>query len=274
MVKLVAEIGINHNGYLDAARNLIDCAVDAGFNYVKFQKRTPELCVPADQKDIIRETPWGSMKYIDYRKRLEFGLAEYDYINGYCEKKGIGWFASAWDMESAKFLHNTGCDIVKIPSAKITDTDLLVYCRSQFKTLIISTGMSDEKEIRKAHFTGKPNVIMHSVSIYPTSPDEVCLRYIEWLKKCYDCDEIGYSGHEEGTDLSVAAVACGATWIERHITMHKEEWGSDHKVSIDPPEMRELVIKIRDIEKALKNGFSPRNVLEREKIKRIQLRGE
>ncbi len=272
-ITLVAEIGINHNGYLDRAKLLIDHAVDAGFDFVKFQKRTPALCVPEKQKNTMKETPWGQMKYIDYRERLEFGFLEYESIKEYCEKKNIEWFASAWDIPSAQFLRRLGRKIIKIPSAKLTDIDLIKYCREKFPWLIISTGMSTEAEIQKAYVEGQPNVIMHSVSIYPTKVEDSMLNYIRWLKNKYPVNEIGYSGHEEGTDLSVAAVACGATWIERHITLDKNSWGSDQLMSLEYSDMRELVKKIRMVEKALTDGYSQRIVLEGEKMKKEQLRG-
>lgn len=272
-IKIVGEIGINHNGSVSLATDLIDAAVDAGFNYVKFQKRDPDISTPFSQKEVIKKTPWGNMRYIDYKKRIEFDRIDYDYISQYCKKRNIGWFASVWDMSSAKFLYDMNCSIVKIPSAKLTDLDLLRYCRQRFEYVIMSTGMSTEEEIRHSYIIGKPDVLMHSVSIYPTNFDNVNLKYISWLKNNYHCKEVGYSGHEEGIDLSTAAAACGATWIERHITLNKNYWGSDHIVSIIPSEMKEMVLRIRNVEKALIGEYAPRKLLEGEKLKRKQLRG-
>lgn len=271
---IVGEIGINHNGSLETALKLIDVASDMGFDYVKFQKRSPQHCVPDSQKDVIRKTPWGDMKYIEYRERMEFGLAEYLYIKEYCEDKNIGWFASAWDVPSAMFLHDFGCEIIKIPSAKLTDNSLLRFCSSHFENRILSTGMSTEAEIWNAYKIINPTVIMHSISIYPTRIEDSRLKYITWLKDHFVCDAIGYSGHEQGVDLSIAAMVCGATWIERHITLDKKLWGSDHTVSIEPKEMEVMVKRIRQMEKIFDDGYAPRKLLGEEKIKRRQLRGE
>jgi len=272
MIKIIAEIGINHNADIKIAKKLIDIAVIAGFDYVKFQKRNPDKCVPKEQKKVIKDTPWGKIEYINYKHRLEFGIDEYREINRYCKEKEIGWFASAWDIDSAEFLKGFN-DIVKIPSPLITDLELLKYCRDNFKTVIISTGMSFEFEIERAVKAGNPDVIMHCNSSYPAKISELRLQYIKWLKDKYPDREIGYSGHEFGLTTTMAAVAVGAEWIERHITLDRMMWGSDHLSSVEPIGMIKLIKGIRDIEKSL-TGYGERDILDSELEKRKSLRGE
>ena len=272
MIKVIAEIGINHNADIKIAKKLIDIAVIAGFDYVKFQKRNPDKCVPKEQKKVKRDTPWGKIEYINYKHRLEFGIDEYREINRYCKEREIGWFASAWDIDSAEFLKEF-CDIVKIPSPLITDLELLKYCRDNFKTVIISTGMSFEFEIERAVKAGNPDVIMHCNSSYPAKISELRLQYIKWLKDKYPDRDIGYSGHEFGLTTTMAAVAVGAEWIERHITLDRMMWGSDHLSSVEPIGMIKLIKGIRDIEKSL-TGYGERDILDSELEKRKSLRGE
>lgn len=269
-MKTIAEIGINHNGDLDIAKRLIDIAAFSGFDYVKFQKRTPHKCVPEHKKDEIRKTPWGEITYLQYRHMVEFGVDEYSEINEYCQSRGIEWFASVWDLESAKFMSQF-TDIVKIPSALITDLDLIKYCRNHFETLIISTGMSTEEEIREAVKVGMPNVLMHTNSTYPAPVDELNLLYIKWLKHAYG-REVGYSGHEYGIETTYAAAALGATWIERHITVDRYMWGSDQLSSVEPEGMIKLVKGLKNIEKSM-GTYGPRKVLQSEMSKRRDLRG-
>ena len=249
MIKIVAEIGINHNGDLNIAKKLIDLAYVAGCDYVKFQKRTPDKCVPEHKKHEHKDTPWGTMTYLEYKHRLEFTRDEYEQIDVYCNERGIGWFASVWDMESAWFMSRF-CDIAKIPSALITDYKLLTYTRSLFKTVIMSTGMSTEQEIEDAVALCRPDVIMHTHSAYPAPVDELRLEHITYLKNKYEC-KTGYSGHEHGLSTTYATVALGIDWIERHITLDHDMWGSDHKSSVDPVGVIKLVRTIRDIEKAM-----------------------
>lgn len=253
-VKTIAEIGINHNGDLDHAIKLIDASVLAGFDYVKFQKREPDVCVPEEQKGVMRQTPWGEMTYLDYKKRIEFGKKEYDVIFKYCEEKGIGCFASVWDEPSVEFMsHYT--NITKIGSATITDIPVIKKARGLNEVLILSTGMSTEKEIEEAVWASVPNVIMHTNSTYPCPVEELNLEYITWLKdKWSDLIpgvEIGYSGHEFGLATTFASVALGSTWIERHVTLDRTLWGSDQKSSVEPTGMIKLIKGIRDIERAM-----------------------
>lgn len=270
MISIIAEIGINHNGNIDNAFKLIDIAKVAGCDYVKFQKRTPELCVPEHKKSEPKLTPWGNTTYLGYKEQIEFGIDEYEQIDQYCHDKKIGWFASVWDIKSAEFMKSF-TDIVKIPSALINNFELLSYCRENFKTVIISTGMSTETEIEKAIKISEPTVIMHTNSSYPSKVDELNLNYIKWLKERYPLQQIGYSGHEFGLTTTFATVSLGAKWIERHVTLDHEMWGSDQKASVDPVGLFKLVRGIRDIEKAM-TGYCPRDVFESEKSKRNDLR--
>ena len=271
MTKIIAEIGINHNGSINIAKDLIDLSKVAGCDYVKFQKRTPDICVPEAQKSKMRVTPWGEMTYIDYKKRIEFEEEQYDYLFDYCRKIGIGCFASVWDNPSVDFMSKY-TDITKIPSALITNHELCSYAREKNDFLIVSTGMSTEEEIEKNVDICSPDVIMHTNSSYPSKVEELNLNYIKWLANKYPQSEIGYSGHEYGLVTTFAAVALGCTWVERHITLDRNMWGSDHKSSIEPSGLIKLVKGIRDIEKSLGSG-GPRQVLGSELDKRKSLRG-
>jgi len=270
MINIVADIGINHNGDMAIVKILIDVCSAAGVNYIKFQKRNPDKCVPEKQKQIHRDTPWGEIPYIEYRHKLEFNLKEYKEIDTYCKLKNIKWFASVWDLDSAKFMLDF-VDIIKIPSAKIIDFELIRYCRSNFKTLIISTGMSTEEEIEKCIFECDPDIIMHCNSSYPADIKELNLNYINWLKKKYFRKEIGYSGHEFGLVTTFATASMGVSWIERHITLDRMLWGSDQLSSIEPSGLFKLVRGIRDIEQALGKSFK-REILNSELQKRKELR--
>jgi len=270
MIKLIAEIGINHNGSIDDAKKLIDVASIAGFDYVKFQKRAPDICVPESQKLKPKSTPWGEMSYIDYKHRIEFSIDQYRYLSSYSKSKGIEMFASVWDQQSATYMASI-MSIVKIPSALITDRNLLIACRKLYEYVIISTGMSTEKEIEIAVELGKPDCIMHTNSSYPAAVEELNLDYITWLRRKYPKIEIGYSGHEFGLTTTYAASVMGVSWIERHVTLDHNLWGSDQSSSIDIVGMIKLVRGIRDIEKA-RGGYEERHVLESEKSKREALR--
>jgi len=268
-VNIIGEIGINHNGSLELCKKIIDAAVVAGCDYVKFQKRNPEVCVPEHQKSILRDTPWGKMTYIDYKHKVEFNKKEYDEINNYCNAKGIGWFASVWDKDSADFMSRYS-SITKIPSALITDTDLGTYARNIFDTLLISTGMSTEEEVERAVQSFDPEVIMHTNSTYPSPIEELNLEYITWLKNKFG-KEVGYSGHEFGLVTTFAAIPLGVTWIERHITLDRTLWGSDQVASVEPAGLFKLVKGVRDIEKAL-GGNQARVLLPSEEVKLRSLR--
>ena len=268
--KIIAEIGINHNGDVELAKKMITISAIAGCNFVKFQKRTPELCIPENQKSLIRDTPWGKISYIDYKKKIEFEKKEYEQIARHAEQEKINWFASVWDEPSVDFCSNYS-GIAKIPSALINDLSLISYARKKFDILLMSTGMSTEEEIENAINACKPNVIFHTNSTYPSPINELNLSYITWLKQKYKEAEIGYSGHEFGLITTFAAVAMGANWIERHVTLDREMWGSDQKSSVEPTGLIKLVKGIRDIESSMGN-FGPRKLLNSELLKRESLR--
>ena len=273
MTKFIAEIGINHNGDLETAKRLIDIAALTGCEYVKFQKRTPDLCVPEHQRDKLRETPWGKIKYIDYKKKIEFEEVEFTQIEQYCKSKNIEWFASVWDVPSVHFCKKMGRKIMKIPSALITNLELCREARKNCDTLIISTGMSTEKEIDRCVKACNPDVIMHTNSSYPSKIEELNLSYIEYLRRKHPKKEIGYSGHEYGLVTTFVTVALGASWIERHITLDRTMWGSDQLASVEPIGLMKLMKGIRDVEKSIGPG-GPRKVLGSELSKRKSLRGE
>lgn len=269
---IVAEVGINHNGDLGTAKRLIDAARSAGCDAVKFQKRTPELCVPVDQRAIPRQTPWGLIPYIEYRQRLELGTAEYDAIDAHCRAAGIPWFASIWDEPSLQFLHRYEIPCVKIPSALLAREDLLRAARATALPVMLSTGMSTWAEIRRAVETfGEENlVVSHATSAYPCPPAELNLRVIGTLRDAFNCP-IGYSGHEVGLQTTYAAVCLGANVVERHITLDRAQWGSDQAASVEPGGFARLVRDIRVIEEALGDGV--KRVYENERAAIARLRG-
>mgnify|MGYP000706519706 FL=1 len=273
--KIIAEIGINHNGDLKIAKDLILVAKAAGCDYVKFQKRNPDVCVPEEQKSKMRQTPWGEITYLEYKWRTEFGYEEYDEIDRFCKEIGINWFASVWDKSSVDFMMKYKTDlgiVMKIPSALITDSELCQYAREKADYLMISTGMSTEKEVRACISECDPDVIMHTNSTYPCPVDELNLNYIHWLKNWYPDKEIGYSGHEYGLVTTFATIPMGATWIERHITLDRDMWGSDHSASIEPSGLFKLVKGVRDIEAALSIPMMARELFGGELSKQKSLR--
>ncbi|MGI5291676.1 N-acetylneuraminate synthase family protein [Nonomuraea polychroma] len=254
-VYVIGEIGINHNGDLDIARRLIDVAADAGCQAVKFQKRTPAICVPEEQKGQIRQTPWGEMTYLEYKERTEFGRDEYRQIAKYCDERGIHWFASPWDVPSVEFLEDMDVLTHKVASASVADHELLRALAATGKPIILSTGMSTLSEIDAAvEILGTDKLIMmHATSTYPLPPEEANLRTITTLKERYGVP-VGYSGHERGLQISLAAVTLGAVTVERHITLDRTMWGSDHAASLEPSGLEHLVRDIRIIEQALGDG--------------------
>jgi N-acetylneuraminate synthase len=256
-VYIIAEIGINHNGSLDIAKKLIDEAVIAGCDAVKFQKRTPELCTPKDQWHIERDTPWGRMTYINYRHMVELGYDEYMAIDLYCREKDIDWFVSCWDEEAVDFMEQFNPGVYKFASASLTDHSLIAKVRQTGRPYILSTGMSTMDEIRDAvdKFGTDNLMIAHSTSAYPCPPQELNLRMIDTLMDMYPETPIGYSGHETGLATTVAAVALGAQFVERHFTLDRAMWGSDHAASVEPQGMQKLVRDIRDVELALGDGI-------------------
>jgi N-acetylneuraminate synthase len=270
-VKIIAEIGINHNGSIEDAKKLITFADLAGCDYVKFQKRTPDVCVPEHQKQKIREgTPWGDISYIDYKHKVEFEKEEYDALFEHCKDLNVELFASVWDLPSVDFMANY-TNIGKIPSALITDLELVAYARHKFEFLIVSTGMSTEEEI-EAVMELEPDVVMHTNSTYPSKVEELNLNYIYHLREKYPDTPVGYSGHEFGLVTTMATVPMGVKWIERHITLDRTMWGSDQMCSIEPHGLIKLVRGIREVESAM--GLKgERHLYESELSKRKSLRG-
>jgi len=255
-VYITGEIGINHNGELSNAFALIDQAAAAGCDAVKFQKRTPEICTPRDQWEIERDTPWGRMTYIDYRHRVEFGVEEYAAIDDYARQRGIAWFASPWDVESVEFLEQFDVPAHKVASASLTDDELLRRLRATGRTIILSTGMSTPRQIRHAvEVLGSDSIVLcHATSTYPAKPSELNLRMIHTLQAEFPNVPIGYSGHEVGLQTTLAAVALGATFVERHLTLDRAMWGSDQAASVEPPGLQRLVRDIRTISESLGDG--------------------
>jgi N-acetylneuraminate synthase len=256
-VYTIAEIGINHNGDLKLAEKLIDAAYVTGWDCVKFQKRTPDICVPDTQKDKIRQTPWGEMKYIDYKHKIEFQKSEYDIIDKYCKSKSIHWTASVWDLPSLDFILNYNIPFIKIPSAHLTNLELIERTAETKIPIIISTGMSTLEEVDKAYnLIIKHNsnlVIMHCNSTYPAPSEELNLKVIESFNQRYD-SIIGYSGHEYDVEPTVIAAVLGAKVIERHITLDHNMWGTDQKSSLEIDGMDKLIRRLSMVESIIGDG--------------------
>lgn len=269
---VIAEIGINHNGDLDVAKKIIDGAVHAGADAVKFQKRTPEVSTPLEQQKVMRETPWGYITYLDYRYKVEFNEDQYREIDRYCKEKGIDWMVSVWDEPAVDFMEKFDTPAYKVPSASLTDHNLLKYVRQTGKPIIISTGMSTMEQIHKGvNAVGEDNlVIMHCTSTYPCEPEELNLRMIETLRNEFPKNPIGYSGHEVGLVPSAVAVALGACSVERHMTLDRAMWGSDQAASVEPGGFERLVKYIRVTEAGMGDGV--KRVYESEKGSMKKLR--
>ena len=253
---IIAEVGINHNGDLDIAKKLIDIAKDAGADAVKFQKRTIDLVYSKEMLDMPRESPWGTTQRAQ-KEGLEFDFAEYQEIDAYCKERGIEWFASAWDIESQKFLRQFDCKYNKIASAMITYKNLLAEVASEKKHTFISTGMTELENIDQAvqifRNADCPFELMHCFSTYPMDDEDANLNCIKTLRDRYQCN-VGYSGHEVGLAVSYAAAALGISSLERHITIDRAMYGSDQAASVEPAGFRQLVSAVRKIEKAMGNG--------------------
>jgi N-acetylneuraminate synthase len=271
MTKIIAEIGINHNGSIELCKKLIGIAAYAGCDYVKIQKRDPDICVPEHQKTQIKDTPWGSMTYLDYKKKIEFNEKQIEELKNYSITNNIIFFASVWDKNSVDIMKKYST-ITKIPSALITNLELCKYARENFNQLIISTGMSTEQEIEHCISVCDPDIIMHTNSTYPSPVEDLNLNYISWLKNKYSNKQIGYSGHEYGLVTTFAASAIGAEWIERHITLDHSMWGSDHLSSLEPSGVFKLVKGLKDIEKSCMYKISPRKLFNSELHKKQSLR--
>ncbi len=262
---VIGEIGINHNGDIDIAKQLIDVCVEAGADAVKFQKRTIDLVYKQEMLDGFRESPWGTTQR-EQKEGLEFNFDQYQEINDYCKKKDIKWFASAWDLESQKFLQKFDCEYNKIASAMIVYEDLLELVASEKKHTFISTGMSTYDDIDKAVGIFRkhecPFELMHTISTYPMKEEDANLNLIKTLQDKYECD-VGYSGHESGVSISVAAAALGITSLERHITLDRAMYGSDQAASLEPAGLRTLVGSVRKIPGAMGDGI--KTIIEAEK---------
>ena len=254
---LIAEIGINHNGDLQIAKKLIDATFACSWDCAKFQKRNPDIAVPEKQKNVMRDTPWGKMTYIDYKHKIEFGKKEYDYINKYCKEKPIDWSVSVWDMDSLEFSMQYNLSFLKIPSAMLTNHELLAASAKSGIPILISTGMSTLKEIDESvnllEKHSKSYAVMHCNSSYPAKLDELNLKVIMNFKERYNC-VVGYSGHEYDLEPTVLAISLGAMVIERHITLSHNMWGTDQKASLEIHAMDMLRKRMLDIDVILGSG--------------------
>jgi N-acetylneuraminate synthase len=272
-VYIIAEIGINHNGDMKIAKDLIEMSAKAGVDAVKFQKRTPELCVPEDQRNVMRETPWGTMTYMDYRYKVEFEEKEYKELADYAASFNVQLFASPWDVVSVDFLAKMNHPVIKIASASITDMELLKKVADSGLPIIMSTGMSTIEQIDAAVavLPKERLLIAHATSAYPCDVDELNLKMIPVLAEKYQVP-IGYSGHETGLQSTVAAIALGATFIERHVTLDRAMWGSDQAASVEPAGLQRLVRDIRVVERALGDGVKKVYESELKPMQRLRLK--
>ena len=270
---LIAEIGINHNGSIKLAKKLIDLAVETGFDAVKFQKRNPDISTPEHQKSKIRNTPWGDITYLDYKKKIEFGLKEFKEIDAYCKKYKIIWFASAWDLDSQRFLKKFKTRFNKVASAMLTNYELIEEIAKERKLTFISTGMSSMKTIEKSLNIFKKNkckfVLMHCVSTYPCPEEKLNLNMIVTLKNKFKCN-IGYSGHETTVSPTVLAYSLGAEYIERHITLDRSMWGTDQAASLSKDGMLNLVRILKKAPSIMGNGDKVISYQERKMLKKFK----
>ena len=269
---IIAEIGINHNGDLGIAKQMIDAAVHAGVDAVKFQKRTPDIATPLEQQNQMRETPWGYISYLEYRYKVEFKEEQYREIDRYCREKGIAWLASVWDQPSVDFIDQFDTPAYKIPSASLTDWGLIRRARATGKPLILSSGMSTMEQIRKGmEIAGEKDlVLMHCTSTYPCEPEELNLKMIETLRREFPEIPIGYSGHEVGLVPSAVAVALGACMVERHLTLNRAMWGSDQAASVEPWGFETLVKYIHVTERSIGDGVKKVYESELGSLKRLR----
>tara|TARA_B110000114_G_scaffold175816_1_gene205762 strand:+ start:30 stop:878 length:849 start_codon:yes stop_codon:yes gene_type:complete len=270
---LIGEIGINHNGSIKLAKKLIELASDSGFDAVKFQKREPDISTPENQKNKLRQTPWGEMTYLAYKKKIEFGHKEFKEIDKFCKKKKIIWFASAWDIPSQQFLKEYNLKYNKIASAMLTNLDLLNKVADEKKFTLISTGMSTLKDIGNAIKIFKKKkckyALMHCVSTYPCPVENLNLKMILTLKKRFKC-EVGYSGHESSVSPSVIAYMLGARYIERHITLDRSMWGTDQSASLSENGMKNLSNILKKSPLVLGDGVKRLPKEEKEMLKKFK----
>ena len=274
-VYVIAEIGLNHNGSVELAKQMIDVAADAGAQAVKFQKRTPDISTPEHMKGVMRETPWGTMTYLDYRYRVEFDREQYIEVGDHATLRGLDWFASPWDEPAVAFLEDLNVVAHKVASASVTDIGMLRALAATGKPVILSTGMSTMEQIDAAvhELAGVPLIVLHATSSYPMPSEEANLRMIPTLAARFPGLPIGYSGHERELQISLAAVALGATVVERHLTLDRGMWGSDHSASLEPADFAQLVRDIRVLEEALGDGVKrvfPGELAPLAKLRRVQ----
>ena len=272
---LIGEAGINHNGDLGIAKKLIDATFATSWNCVKFQKRTPPVCVPEHQKNLIMDTPWGKMTYLEYKYKIEFGREEYNYIDKYCREKPLVWTASVWDLDSLEFLELYELPFIKIPSAMLTNHELLIETAKTGLPVLLSTGMSTLEEVDQAvdllEQWAKSYAILHCNSAYPASYDELNLGVIPRLIERYNC-VVGYSGHEYGLEPTIIAVVLGARIVERHISVDHDLWGTDQKCSVEVHGMNMLYKRILAFKEVIGDGIKV--VTENELSIRKKLRGK
>lgn len=273
MPYFIAEIGINHNKDMQIIKRLIDATFACGWDCVKFQKKTPKLCVPENQKDIMKETPWGKMTYLEYKHIMELNKDDYNFIDSYCKEKPIDWTTSVWDLPSLKFISSYNVPFIKIPSAKLTDYELLTVAAQTGKKIILSIGMSTWNEIDVAvqilKIHAKDYALLHCNSAYPAPLGDLNLSLIPQLKKRYGC-KIGYSGHEYNIEPTIVAVALGAEIIERHITLDHEMWGTDQAASLEIEAMDVLRKRVKSICLALGDGIKKLTEKELEILKKLR----
>lgn len=272
---IIAEIGINHNGDLQIAKKLIDAANACMWNCVKFQKREPNIAVPEEQKNVMRDTPWGRITYLEYKKKIEFGKKEYDYIDKYCKDKPIAWTASPWDIPSLEFLLAYDLPFIKIASASNSDKNMMKLACESRKPLLISTGMSTLQELDELvafleKYSAGNYILLHTNSAYPTPAAELNLRMIKTLQNRYHC-LVGYSGHEQDLEPTVVAASLGAKVIERHITLNHRMWGTDQAASLSVSGMAMLQGRMKEILVMLGDG--EKEITDSEKEVRKKLRG-
>ena len=271
---LIGEIGINHNGDLQVAKRLLDACFACNWNCAKFQKRSPDIAVPEEQKNVPKKTPWGTMPYIEYKHKIEFNKKEYDELDKYCNEKPLEWTMSVWDLESLDFSKTYDLPFLKIPSAKLTDDKLIAESANLGIPLVVSTGMSTLKEVDHAvnilENKAKSYAILHSNSSYPAKTNELNLNTIPFFIERYKCI-VGYSGHEYGLTPTVIAVALGAKIIERHITINHHMWGTDQKASVEITGMDMLTKRIKS--ESLVLGKYDKLLFDSELENRDKLRG-
>ena len=256
---LIAEIGINHNGQIDLAKKLILKAKEAGFDVVKFQKRVPELCVPKEKREELRITPWGNISYFSYKEKIEFSKEQYDEINKFCNNIGIEWAASAWDIESVKFLSEYKCPFIKIPSDKTKDLEFVKVVADTGMPIIISCGGTSISELEDAFkiLDTKKTILLQCTSEYPTPSEKLNLRAMRFLEEKFKLN-IGLSSHHTSPVMAAMAAAYGAKVIEVHVTLDRAMWGTDQAMSLEPRGMEVLCTNVRAFEIAL---GSPEKVL-------------